>query len=133
MLMHCFYEQCKAKHCSGIFSMTCMHVHHWLLRFGLTKLSLCEVSCASPSLPSLLIPSSPLFSLPSPPLCSLSSVEALYDYTKDKEDELSFVAGTVIYVVKKNDDGWYEGVTNGITGLFPGNYVEVISSHESTA
>jgi len=46
---------------------------------------------------------------------------------------LSFVAGTVIYVVKKNDDGWYEGVTNGITGLFPGNYVEVISSHESTA
>ena len=62
-----------------------------------------------------------------------SSVEALYDYTKDKEDELSFVAGTVIYVVKKNDDGWFEGVTNGITGLFPGNYVEVISSNESTA
>ena len=76
-------------------------------------------------------PSPPPFSLLSPG--SLSSVEALYDYTKDKEDELSFVAGTVIYVVKKNDDGWYEGVTNGITGLFPGNYVEVISSHESTA
>ena len=88
--------------------------------------------------PLLHSPSSPMFFLPSPvlpplPLRSPSSVEALYDYTKDKEDELSFVAGTVIYVVKKNDDGWYEGVTNGITGLFPGNYVEVISSHESTA
>ena len=58
-------------------------------------------------------------------------MEALYDYTKDKEDELSFSAGAVIYVLKKNDDGWYEGVTNGFTGLFPGNYVDVIS--ESTA
>ena len=55
------------------------------------------------------------------------SVEALYDYTKDKDDELSFTAGTVIYVVKKNDDGWYEGVADGVTGLFPGNYVEVIA------
>lgn len=58
---------------------------------------------------------------------SLPSVEALYDYTKDKDDELSFTAGTVIYVVKKNDDGWFEGVADGITGLFPGNYVEVVA------
>ena len=91
-------------------------------------------SLLSPVLPLLPhSPSSPIYVLPPLPPGSLSSVEALYDYTKDKEDELSFVAGTVIYVVKKNDDGWYEGVTNGITGLFPGNYVEVISSHESTA
>ena len=54
-------------------------------------------------------------------------VEAVYDYTKDKDDELSFTAGTVIYVLKKNDDGWYEGVADGITGLFPGNYVELIA------
>lgn len=26
--------------------------------------------------------------------------------------------------MKKNDDGWFEGVLNGLTGLFPGNYVE---------
>ncbi|KAG7262429.1 hypothetical protein CRUP_001872 [Coryphaenoides rupestris] len=26
----------------------------------------------------------------------------------------------------KNDDGWYEGVSGGVTGLFPGNYVESI-------
>ena len=49
--------------------------------------------------------------------------------------------GQVIYVLKKNDDGWWEGVMvrienrnvvfkgiqliqEGITGLFPGNYVE---------
>ena len=32
--------------------------------------------------------------------------------------------GQIIYVLKKNDDGWWEGVMGGITGLFPGNYVE---------
>ncbi|XP_067892017.1 abl interactor 2 isoform X2 [Heterodontus francisci] len=51
---------------------------------------------------------------------------AIYDYSKDKEDELSFQEGAIIYVLKKNDDGWYEGVMNGVTGLFPGNYVESI-------
>lgn len=51
---------------------------------------------------------------------------AIYDYTKDKDDELSFMEGAIIYVIKKNDDGWFEGVCNGVTGLFPGNYVESI-------
>ncbi|XP_061780087.1 abl interactor 2b isoform X10 [Nerophis lumbriciformis] len=53
-------------------------------------------------------------------------VVAIYDYCRDKEDELSFQEGAIIYVIKKNDDGWYEGVMNGTTGLFPGNYVESI-------
>ncbi|XP_073489450.1 abl interactor 2 isoform X30 [Lithobates pipiens] len=56
----------------------------------------------------------------------LEKVVAIYDYSKDKEDELSFQEGAIIYVIKKNDDGWYEGVMNGVTGLFPGNYVESI-------
>ncbi|KAG8174161.1 hypothetical protein JTE90_003000, partial [Oedothorax gibbosus] len=51
-------------------------------------------------------------------------VVAIYDYSADKEDELSFSENSIIYVLKKNDDGWYEGVMNGVTGLFPGNYVE---------
>lgn len=52
------------------------------------------------------------------------TVVAIYDYYADKEDELSFQESAVIYVLKKNDDGWWEGVMDGITGLFPGNYVE---------
>ncbi|XP_051565665.1 abl interactor 2-like isoform X2 [Myxocyprinus asiaticus] len=56
----------------------------------------------------------------------LEKVVAIYDYTRDKEDELSFQEGAIIYVIKKNDDGWYEGMMNGTTGLFPGNYVESI-------
>lgn len=53
-------------------------------------------------------------------------VVAIYDYSRDKEDELSFLEGAIIYIIKKNDDGWFEGVANGVTGLFPGNYVESI-------
>ncbi|XP_062900354.1 abl interactor 1a isoform X9 [Mobula hypostoma] len=60
------------------------------------------------------------------PKTYIEKVVAIYDYSKDKDDELSFMEGSIIYVIKKNDDGWYEGVINGITGLFPGNYVEPI-------
>jgi hypothetical protein len=55
---------------------------------------------------------------------SMVAVVAIYDYYADKEDELSFQESAVIYVLKKNDDGWWEGVMDGVTGLFPGNYVE---------
>ncbi|XP_029686635.1 abl interactor 1-like isoform X4 [Takifugu rubripes] len=60
------------------------------------------------------------------PKVYLEKVVAIYDYSKDKEDELSFMEGAIIYIIKKNDDGWFEGVCNGVTGLFPGNYVESI-------
>ena len=50
-------------------------------------------------------------------------VISIYDYEATRDDELSFREGEIIYVLKKNDDGWYEGVMNGMTGLFPGNYV----------
>ncbi|XP_037392367.1 abl interactor 2b isoform X11 [Pygocentrus nattereri] len=60
------------------------------------------------------------------PRSYMEKVVAIYDYTRDKEDELSFQEGAIIYVIKKNDDGWFEGVMNGTTGLFPGNYVESI-------
>ncbi|XP_060777065.1 abl interactor 1b isoform X8 [Neoarius graeffei] len=60
------------------------------------------------------------------PKSYIEKVVAIYDYTKDKDDELSFMEGAIIYIIKKNDDGWFEGVCNGITGLFPGNYVESI-------
>lgn len=36
------------------------------------------------------------------------SVVAIYDYYADKDDELSFQESSVLYVLKKNDDGWWE-------------------------
>ncbi|KAL3311710.1 Abl interactor 1 [Cichlidogyrus casuarinus] len=57
----------------------------------------------------------------------LEKVETLYEYSKDRGDELSFREGEIIYVIKKNEDGWWEGVMRGVTGLFPGNYVQTIN------
>lgn len=54
----------------------------------------------------------------------IEKVVAVYDYVATREDELSFSENSVIYVINKNEDGWNEGVMDGITGLFPGNYVE---------
>uniref|UniRef100_A0A8D2F062 SH3 domain-containing protein n=1 Tax=Theropithecus gelada TaxID=9565 RepID=A0A8D2F062_THEGE len=55
----------------------------------------------------------------------IENIIAVYDYTKDKGDELSFMEDAVIYVIK-NGDGLYEGVFNQVTGLFPRSYVESI-------
>ncbi|XP_026093317.1 abl interactor 1-like isoform X10 [Carassius auratus] len=60
------------------------------------------------------------------PKSYIEKVVAIYDYSKDKDDELSFMEGAIIYIIKKNDDGWFEGTCSGVTGLFPGNYVESI-------
>ncbi|CDS42257.1 abl interactor 2 [Echinococcus multilocularis] len=58
----------------------------------------------------------------------IQKVITVYEYTADKSDELTFGENELIYVIKKNDDGWWEGIMmNGRTGLFPGNYVEVIN------
>ena len=61
---------------------------------------------------------------------SFSLVIGLYDYEKTRDDELSFAEGSVIYVTKVNDDGWYEGILDGKRGLFPGNYVQPLEKGE---
>lgn len=59
------------------------------------------------------------------PASYIEKVIAIFDYEATRDDELSFEEGALIYVLQKNPDGWYEGVMNGYTGLFPGNYVEL--------
>ncbi|XP_039372658.1 ABI gene family member 3 isoform X2 [Mauremys reevesii] len=54
----------------------------------------------------------------------LEKVVTLYPYTQQKENELSFPEGAVIYMTRKYSDGWCEGVTSEAEGFFPGNYVE---------
>lgn len=60
------------------------------------------------------------------PKVYIEKAVALYDYDAEKPDELTLRENNVVYVLRKNDDGWYEGVLNGCTGLFPGNYVQAI-------
>uniref|UniRef100_A0A8C7SQ68 Abl interactor 1 n=1 Tax=Oncorhynchus mykiss TaxID=8022 RepID=A0A8C7SQ68_ONCMY len=56
------------------------------------------------------------------PKSYMQKVVAIYDYTADKNDELSFMEGAIIYIIKKNDDGWFEGISSGVTGLFPADW-----------
>ena len=44
--------------------------------------------------------------------------------------ELPFRKGDTIYLIRQIDKNWYEGERNGRVGIFPANYVEVLTSIE---
>ncbi|XP_036728605.1 intersectin-2 isoform X5 [Balaenoptera musculus] len=56
------------------------------------------------------------------PVCQ---VIAMYDYIANNEDELNFSKGQLINVLNKDDPDWWQGEINGVTGLFPSNYVKM--------
>ncbi|XP_052228176.1 F-BAR and double SH3 domains protein 2-like isoform X2 [Dreissena polymorpha] len=58
-------------------------------------------------------------------------VRALYDYEGTSSEELSFVEGTLIRVLRKDengiDDGFWEGELNGRVGVFPSLVVQELT------
>lgn len=38
---------------------------------------------------------------------------------------LQFAQGTVIDVLEQDESGWWEGMCDGLLGIFPGGFVEV--------
>jgi len=54
-------------------------------------------------------------------------VMAMFDYTGAEADELSFKEGDVLIQLDEEDEnGWCRGLLNGIEGLYPGSYVQLI-------
>ncbi len=47
-------------------------------------------------------------------------------YPPQSDMELELKVGDIVYVHRKRDDGWYRGTLSGsgLTGLFPGSFVE---------
>lgn len=88
-------------------------------RLGGTRLS----SGPSPTRPSS---SKPNFG--SGPKANSNQAIALYTFKGEQSGDLSFKKGDVIDILKKSDttDDWWTGSNNGLTGIFPANYVELI-------
>lgn len=53
---------------------------------------------------------------------------AIYDYTAANGEEMSFSKGQLINVLDKSDPDWWKGEFNGVTGLFPTNYVQMTTT-----
>ncbi|KAI8926941.1 hypothetical protein BC831DRAFT_454426 [Entophlyctis helioformis] len=51
---------------------------------------------------------------------------ALYDYAAAEANELSFMTGDLITDIVFVSEDWWQGTLNGVVGLFPGNYVDLI-------
>ncbi|KAF7694482.1 intersectin-2a isoform X2 [Silurus meridionalis] len=67
-------------------------------------------------------------STPAPqPLCQ---VIAMYDYKAANGDEMTFQKGQLINVLNKDDSDWWKGEINGVTGLFPTNYVKMTTESD---
>ncbi|CAL1275959.1 unnamed protein product [Larinioides sclopetarius] len=60
-------------------------------------------------------------------------VVALYPFTGQHSDELTFQKGDIITLVNADDPSWWKGEFNGAVGLFPSNYVEVLNKSAVSA
>ncbi|XP_072038335.1 unconventional myosin-If-like isoform X2 [Amphiura filiformis] len=60
------------------------------------------------------------------PAKKLPQCRTLYNYDAQDVDELTFVPGEVVEILKEDPSGWWKGRLRGKDGLFPSNYVEKI-------
>lgn len=57
-----------------------------------------------------------------------STVRAIYDFTGDADDQLTFVAGTEFTLLEELEGGWWRGELEGKQGLFPADYVDYVTN-----
>lgn len=62
------------------------------------------------------------------PASKASQAIALFTFKGEQSGDLAFKKGDVIDILKKSEttDDWWTGRNNGVTGIFPANYVELI-------
>ena len=70
---------------------------------------------------------------PKPKPRNVKIMRAVYDYTAEEEDELSFAAGDILYILDQSDDDWWKARCKGKEGLIPNNLVEDASGDGSTS
>ena len=50
----------------------------------------------------------------------------IYDFLPQYENELGFKTGDMIFLVQHVDQDWIEGELDGVRGIFPGSYVNIV-------
>eukprot|EP00158_Paraphelidium_tribonemae_P007619 Partr_v1_DN28301_c0_g1_i5_m78717 putative Cell division control protein len=50
-------------------------------------------------------------------------VRVLYDYEPNEDGRLALAIGDVVWVVKRMENGWWDGITKNCRGWFPSNFV----------
>uniref|UniRef100_A0AAR5QBU5 Intersectin-1 n=1 Tax=Dendroctonus ponderosae TaxID=77166 RepID=A0AAR5QBU5_DENPD len=60
----------------------------------------------------------------------IDKVVALYPYTANNPDELSFLKDDIINVTAREEEAWWRGEVNGVSGLFPSNYVAPLQQNQ---
>ncbi|KAL1517614.1 hypothetical protein ABEB36_001354 [Hypothenemus hampei] len=61
----------------------------------------------------------------------IDKVVALYAYVANNPDELSFLKDDIINVTAREEEAWWRGELNGVSGLFPSNYVAPLQQTQS--
>ncbi|MCI4389234.1 hypothetical protein PGIGA_G00095540 [Pangasianodon gigas] len=56
--------------------------------------------------------------------------KVLFEYVPQNEDELELKVGDIIEISEEVEEGWWSGIVNGKTGLFPSNFVKEIETSE---
>ncbi|XP_021264754.1 SH3 domain-containing kinase-binding protein 1 isoform X1 [Numida meleagris] len=56
--------------------------------------------------------------------------QVAYSYLPQNEDELELKVGDIIEVVGEVEEGWWEGILNGKTGMFPSNFIKELSDSD---
>ncbi|KAF9485180.1 hypothetical protein BDN70DRAFT_903259 [Pholiota conissans] len=59
---------------------------------------------------------------------ALPQAKALWAYSGDDADDLSFAAGDIIEIVEETNADWWTGKFRGKQGLFPSTYVEKLAA-----
>ncbi|XP_053562372.1 SH3 domain-containing kinase-binding protein 1 isoform X2 [Bombina bombina] len=54
--------------------------------------------------------------------------QVAFSYLPQNEDELELKVGEIIEVLGEVEEGWWEGVLNGKTGMFPSNFIKEMTS-----
>uniref|UniRef100_A0A8C3BCU5 SH3 domain-containing kinase-binding protein 1 n=1 Tax=Cairina moschata TaxID=8855 RepID=A0A8C3BCU5_CAIMO len=56
--------------------------------------------------------------------------QVAFSYLPQNEDELELKVGDIIEVVGEVEEGWWEGILNGKTGMFPSNFIKELSDSD---